>query len=257
MPRTVVCDQCSREIDVPGGGADSHVRCEHCQSWIAVPDEPDETEREKAEPVSPGRRKRRRRRPKARPVWPILLLISLVLFGLCGGSAGLFLWVGRPQWRQYDSPGGGFSVELPAAPNKDMKRHAGVRDAELMQAEGTILFARLEDYVVVYSEIDPAMLATKSDDEILQDAVDGMLADKAGTKLLHDKRVDVSGLPGREIGVSIPGDGEVLSRLVIAGTRLYVVAAGGRFSHYTDPRLRRYVDSFRIAGPVNRGNRWK
>lgn len=244
------------EIDVSEASPGMHVRCGYCESLVRVPElvEEDmpiaaEADPAKVEPISSDRPRRRRRpRPKPRKVWPILALVVLVLFGLCGGSAGLFAWATRPQWRQYDSPGGGFSVELPAAPRKDMSRLAGVKDNEGSLVEGTLLLGRLEDYAIVYGEIDPVLRRTKSDDQIIQDAVDAMVADKAGSRILHDVRVTVSNLPAREIGLAIPGDGQVLSRIVVAGTRFYIVAAGGRFASYNDPRLRRFIDSFRITG---------
>jgi DNA-directed RNA polymerase subunit RPC12/RpoP len=268
MMRTMTCDQCTMEFEVSNSSAGLHVRCQYCESWVVVPETPPadvedvpmaSAAPDLAEPVSPGRRSRRRRRPrpKSRSAWPIIALILLVIFGLCGGSAGLFFWAARPQWWQYDSPGGGFSVELPAAPNKDMKRLAGIKENEIVSVEGTLLLSRLEDYAIVYAEIDPTIRRNSTDDQVVQLALDGMIAETAGTKVLHDEWVTVTGWRAREVGLSIPGDGQALSRLVVAGTRLYVVAAGGRFASYNDPRLRRFIDSFRITGGANPAGRWK
>lgn len=249
MPRTMTCDQCSMDWAVSDASAGMHIRCEYCEAWVQVPESladgeadvpPAMVEPARAEPVSPDRpRKRRRPQPKPRSAWPLIAVILLSLFVLCGG---LFFWVERPEWRPYDSPGGDFSVELPAPPSTDMKRDIGIKGNERM--EGTILFSRLEEYVIVSVEIDPRR--TKTNDQIIEEGLQGLIANKTGTRIIHDVRVTISGLPAREVGVSIPGAGQMLSRLVVVGNRFHMVAAGGRFAKFDDPRLRRFVDSFLV-----------
>jgi hypothetical protein len=201
----------------------------------------------------PPRRRPRRRRPAPRPAgrgplfWVLMVFLGLTLVGVscCGG----LLWVARPQWRTYESAAGGFKCELPAAPRTDMARIAGVPNDPDVKIEGTILWGKLEEYSVVYAEIDPGKRQTTTDEALIDEAVTEAINDTPGTRKESERAVTVSGFPGKEVVFYHPDDGRALMRVVVADTRIYIVVAGGRFASADEPRVRRFINSFEITDP--------
>jgi predicted Zn finger-like uncharacterized protein len=261
------CPACGTTLRVDDESAGRAVRCGHCMAVVEAPAfaealpvaevEPGPP-RSVAEPVAPPPRPRPRPRKARRTSTRAWLLGSLlvcgVLFGLCCG--GVYLG-GQPKWRTHDSEAGGFRVELPAAPRADMAHWAGTKNDPNVKVEGTILFLRLEDYGVIYTDIDAAKRRVMTADAILDEAIAGMAGGLPGARVVRQAPVTVSGFPGREVVIDAPGHGTAVGRVVLAESRLYVVVSGGRFADPDGVRARRFLDSFEITDPQKLADRRK
>lgn len=223
--------------------------CDRCGAVLRVPDPPP--------PSDPdgGPRPRRRARPRPQPggcgkVWFWLLLLGFLTILGCGGLVGIVFVAGGPQWQEFKSGAGGYTVDLPAAPRPDMAaiaaNHGPLQPG--VTYEGTILVGRLEEYGIVYADIEPGVRAASTDAEILDNAVKAIVEDDPPVVVKASRPVTVSGCPGRELELQIEGQ-VMLARVVVARTRLYTVLAGGPLTKYGEPRLKRFVESFRVTDP--------
>jgi hypothetical protein len=180
----------------------------------------------------------------------VLALLGLVLLLGCGGIIGAVIWAGGPKWREYRSPAGGYTVDLPADPRPDMAqiaaKHGPVQPG--VTYEGTILLGRLEEYSVVYTDIAPDVRAANTDDRLLDLMTDGIKNAEPPARIRSSKNVTVSGYPGRELEIDAGGQ-HLLARVVVTRTRLYTVISGGPLTAANEPRVRRFVESFMLTNP--------
>jgi hypothetical protein len=80
----------------------------------------------------------------------------------------------------------------------------------------------------------------------LQTVRDGNVA---GNQLTSDRALTVDGHPAREY-VYDRGDGMIgVSRIIVVGGRLYNVAVNMAGGTADRPLTRRFIDSFKLAGP--------
>jgi hypothetical protein len=174
-----------------------------------------------------------------------LLLVGLLTAGACGGVFFLL----QPKWQTHQSVQGGFEVELPAEPRNDMEEivKADANKAQNVRIEGTILLLKLEEYSVVYAEIDDP-IRRLTDEKILDRAVKGLEDDDPGVELFRDVPMTVAGFPAREVSFSHADGGTYVGRIIVAETRLYILTAGGpNMDGDGNKRTKRFLDSFRIT----------
>ncbi len=260
-----VCPSCQSGLRVDEGTVGQVVRCGSCLATVRVPEVPPEPQweappaRSRAEPLSaPGERPRRplRRRPappvkKGRSALFWVLLVFLVLAILGAASCGGLVWMLQPKWQTHHSATGGFKVELPGPPRSDMRDLAKMNQDPDFQVEGTVLVFQGEGYGIMYREIEPAIRRAHSDERLMDEIVKGIERDHPDISVLRSSPTVVSGFPARELVLSHPVEGYSLWRVVVADTRLYLVFAGGRNAKVeTNPRIRRFLDSFEITDPV-------
>lgn len=268
-----VCPACQGTLRVGDEAAGRVVRCGSCMTTLRVPEQaPAAPEpppaRTAAEPVAPpvrerggspgefpdrppARRTRRRRAaPPPRSGRGVLFWL-LVVFGIgaffvvlaCGGLMLAF----APKWRTHHSDDGGFKVDLPADPVPNIDKQAKVRNQPNAHAEGTVLPLKLEQYVVFYWDFTPAERRGLSDDDILDEAMKGIRRDAPNLKEVQSRRVTVSGFDGREVEFEDRDGGRYYARLVVADTRLFIVAAGGPQAKKKTGDIARFLDSFAIT----------
>lgn len=173
-------------------------------------------------------------------------LFLLVIGGCCGG---LYLAVPDAKWQKHESAKGGFKVDLPAPARKDMDKMAGGVPDPNAPMEGTILFRRLQEYVVVYRDLPPHERQATTDKALMDAAVDGMKSSGEVDAVLSQKDIVVNGFPGREVEFSGKEGGHYTARVVIADGRLYMLVAGGKLADRNEPNVRRFLDSFEITDP--------
>ncbi len=170
-------------------------------------------------------------------------VIVFMGFGCCGG---VYLLLPGEEWQTHNSAAGGFSVELPAKPQSNMQL-PDQQPGENMKVEGTMLWKRVEEYVVIYADIPPARIRGASADTILDEAVRGMETQGEVRRVVRQENIKVSGFPGREIEFVGKDGGTYLSRVIVADSKLYVLVAGGRFTRPGNASIRRFMNSFKIT----------
>jgi predicted Zn finger-like uncharacterized protein len=267
------CPHCQTALRVNDAAAGRTVRCPRCSTTTrapAVTPEPDipyavpvsepgippPPVRSPAIPVAPpkvgvhGRPRRDTDQPRQGrgPLFWILAVLLVVGFVVVAGCGGLLVSLGNPRWRTHESAEGGFRVELPAAPRGDIARLARANPDPNVRAEGTILWGRFEEFAVCYAD-RPAGPAAQDDEAVLKEIIDQVPQTMPGARVVRHEPIVVSGCPGVEAVVEGGGVRSCLLRAVLAGPRLYVVIAGGRFADRDNPRVRRFVESFEVTDP--------
>jgi hypothetical protein len=212
-----------------------------------VPDEPRPFPPEDEYP----RRRRRRRPPPPSgrgPVFWILLTFGLIGLGSCACCGGVFLILPGAQWRTHNSIQGGFAVELPATPQRDMKI-PGVQPDPAMKVEGTILWSRGESFVIFYRDMLARDQRVETDDELLDAAVKEMQSERDFRRMIRNDRILISGFPARDLEFLATDGGTYGARLIVADSRYYALVGGGRFSRAGNANVRRFLTSFKVTDP--------
>jgi hypothetical protein len=170
--------------------------------------------------------------------------LLLGAFGCCGLAA---LVLPDPEWQTHDSQQGGFRVELPGEPRKDVERRFREQGLRLpgMKVEGTHLWTRAENYAIAYRDLPDGPRQT--DDQILDDEIKRVLGEPRQARPADP--IDVGGFPGREFEYRAKGGAVYRGRVILAGTRVYVLLAGGRFTEPDDENVRRFLESFEVTDP--------
>jgi hypothetical protein len=169
---------------------------------------------------------------------------------IVAGCSGMFYLI-QPKWYTHASEPGGFRVDLPAKPRLNIESWARTNTQPGAQIEGTYLLGNFEEYTVAFLEIDENQRAVFNDQVLIANAIRQFQNDSPGTILSRENSVMVSGFPGKEVIFTHPTGGAWLTRFVVAGSRLYVLTAGGaRMKVYGNDRARRFLDSFTITDPA-------
>jgi hypothetical protein len=273
------CPACRGTLRVEDSSAGRLIRCGGCMTTLRVPEAaaesaaPPEAQippRPEPEPYPPPddslfprraddddydrprpRRRRRRRPPPPSgrgAVFWILTIFGLIAVGSCACCGGVFLLLPDAKWRTHESKEGGFKVELPAAPKKELPI-PGMKADPNMKVEGTMLWRRGEFYAVMYWDIPPAAARVETDKKLLDAAVKAMETDPEVRRVVRDVPITVSDFAGREVEYVATDGGTYIGRFVIADSRLYGVVGGGRFVHPGNANVRRFLDSFAVTDP--------
>ncbi len=203
----------------------------------------------------PDRRPRRRRRrppaPSGRgPLFWVVVIFGVLMLGACACCGGGYLILPGENWRRYESPAGGFAVDVPGPMKQDMPL-PGMKPDPNVKVEGLILWKRGEFYVVTYADLPPVGLR-EPPEALIEGALREMKADRGLKRIVREDRITVSGFPGREIEYVYEDNGTYVARLVVTDRRIYVALGGGRFVGPGNANIRRFLDSFAITGPAGR-----
>jgi hypothetical protein len=271
------CPACGGALRVRDAAVGRVVRCGGCMTLLRVPDAPPTPDPEStafpggepeparpAPPPAPESLFPDLGEPPPRPVrdtrfWLTVTAATLLLgaFGCCGLAAFI---LPDPEWREHESRPGGFRVELPGEPRRDMERRfreQGLRLQRMKAVEGTHLWARAENYAVAYRDLPDAPRGAprwvvpqwdvQTNDEILDAQVRELLGDLR--QVGRAEQIDAGGFPGREFEYQARSGAVYTGRVVLAGARVYVLLAGGRFTEPGDGNVRRFLESFEITDP--------
>lgn len=243
------CPACGAGLVAGDRLAGDVMPCDRCGATLRIPDPPPLRDTDSPRP----RRRRGAPTPQSGGCGRVafwLVVLGFVMILGCGGLVGLVYVVAGPNWQEFRSAAGGYTVELPAAPRPDMaefaKQHGPVPPG--VTHEGTVLVGRLEEYSIVFTDLDPNVRATNTDAEILDSALKGLRDDDPPATVRASRPVTVSGCAALEVELEAEGQ-EVLVRIVVARTRLYTVIGGGPLTKRGEPRIRRFIDSFRVTDP--------
>lgn len=185
--------------------------------------------------------------------WLAISLIGITL-GLCVCCGLVATLVPEPDWQTFESPQGGYSVDLPAEPRDDMANRIRLtqrREFQEAVVEGTTLWTRAENFSVAYWDIPSTRqrARVKTDEQLLDDVIRWATNDPEVRVVLRRESMEVSGFPAKEFEYQTRKQGTITGRVVIADSRAYLLIAGGRFARPESELVRQFLDSFAITDP--------
>lgn len=154
-------------------------------------------------------------------------------------------------WQKVDRSGDGFKVELPGDVKQiQVPAYGGSSGPEPV----SMIFANPDEettFSVAWADNPPvALVGGPAPDRILEMAQDGALA-RTQTSPLITAATSAQGFPARDFAAENSGGGVMSSRLIYAGTRLYMlVAAFPSAGARRDPDVTRFFNSFTILPPA-------
>jgi len=181
------------------------------------------------------------------------LLVPLLASWLVGGYPAVqsvraepLVQTVQPEWKEFSSPEGGFSVLMPVPPTQ--KRQS--TNSSTLSLDSNVFTASLEEGKVIYS------VAYTNFPEELAEFPPNLLLDSLSNRFTNDKKIKLISLqnisfgkyPGKEFKFEAPGEIIVNHRTYIAEKRLYQLTAEipkareSALSNDTD----RFLNSFRL-----------
>lgn len=163
--------------------------------------------------------------------------------GLLGGLGGAPL-----DWRQVDEAAQGFRIEMPGDPKQvvvQANNEAGSTEPISMlmvkpDSERT--------YAIAWAEKPPvSRMNDLIPDKTLDQARDGALV-RTSTTLVSEVRSNPQGFPGRDIVAHNAGGGVLKTRLIYAGSKLYMlIATSPSAAALHEEDVMHFFNSFAIA----------
>jgi hypothetical protein len=127
------------------------------------------------------------------------------------------------QAETYNSTGGKYEVNVPAAPMKSTKEAATPLGKMKMHAAAGALNAS-SMFVIVHADLPPIVLALGKPDDFLSSSASGVAAGLKA-KVISTTKINLGTAPGREVLAELPGGTSVARvRVYIANGKMYQVA---------------------------------
>jgi hypothetical protein len=160
----------------------------------------------------------------------LLAILQLSLLAGCSSSP----------WKEYKSPDGKFSVQLPGVPAVDPEPDGGQKVSANLKGDRDLLFTiRYKDF--------PAPIAAAEFEQMAGFARDG-LAKREGNRLLEEKAVTTGKYPGKELRVALGQFDDVsISHLFAVGKRYYSLTAIVPKQKASSAEVVRFFDSFQVS----------
>jgi hypothetical protein len=152
-------------------------------------------------------------------------------------------------WRSFAPKDDAFTVALPFAPmEKKQQLKApegdGMIDVSLYLCEGAKVGMNEGTLVVGVSEYPPA-LVQGGEEKRLKHARDGAVQNAKG-KLFHERKIALTGYPGRELWIEIGEERAIHMRLFAVKQRLYQTMALGTKDFIESKEAAAFMDSFKL-----------
>lgn len=169
--------------------------------------------------------------------WILFVLVLPVLQGRSSTAVDT--------WQSFASTEGRFTVLMPGTPQP--------RTQNVSTPAGNITFYahfwedRSAAYGVAYSDFPQGLIQSANVEALLNGARDGAAANVSGT-LVSERRIGLSGHPGREIEIRISG-GIVKARIYLVGSRLYQLIVVEQSGTESSANQARFFDSFQLSAP--------
>lgn len=180
-----------------------------------------------------------------RASWSCLLVV--LLLGACAGTGQPAATpTPAPQWETFHSDEGGFSVLLPAAPEKqlwsDDQSYGGVYTATYQGMTYTVIFN-----ILAANQLPSDQLLLNLRDEH---------AAELKAKLLSSNAIDFNGYPGLAYSLdapkskALPEGAVVQGRIYHVNDRVYIVYHMGAKRNSLLPDIKKYLGSLKVDGMV-------
>jgi hypothetical protein len=165
--------------------------------------------------------------------WRAVLVAGVLIASAAGAAA---------EWKTFTSAEDGFSADFPAEPQ--------FRDIAEMKGEAMVFFhdyralTEAGVFLVDVVRFTPAVRAVRTDDELLDIAVDGVAG--GDCEASEPREASAAGGIADEVTFRCPDDLTMRARFHIADEWLYQVGAGGGPGVAVGPDAVRFLDSFRL-----------
>jgi hypothetical protein len=126
------------------------------------------------------------------------------------------------------------------------------------EIEGTRIWARGEDYAVLYKDIGPAKERKGNDDDVFKSAEEDLKL--AGFHISGNfNPLEMDGFPAREYRIPNAGGAIVAVRMIVAGSRMYILIAGGGPNPPEEQNVQRFFNSFTVTDKKirNEADSWR
>jgi hypothetical protein len=166
----------------------------------------------------------------------------------------LFLLTGcidvKPNWREYTSKDGRYSIQMPGAPRETQKEATlpPPFSGQLTVQMATVDLGNKAGYAVMYNDYPAAIMAQPiGTDQRLEGAVKGGVNAVKGT-IVQQKSISLNGYPGREVQISSGDKKQVRTRIYLVKSRLYQVHVIGRdAATITSADADKFFNSFKLT----------
>ncbi len=160
---------------------------------------------------------------------------------------GLALVIGQTappaSWRVFHSKEQGFTVSAPNSPREktqQLKLENGAADLSLFVWDG------LADVTLIVGVTQfPQQAAEGNEEKRLKNAREGAVENSKG-KLIHERKIALAGIPGRELWIGTDNDGMVHARFYAVKDRLFQTIAIGPKTAVETKEVDAFLDSFRL-----------
>ncbi len=149
----------------------------------------------------------------------------------------------RAGWKAFVSKEGRFQVQMPTAPAEQKQRvktATGQVEVHLFLAEGSAA-----TFVLSYSDFPANEVKAGDEAKRLDFARDGAVSSARG-KLRSERKIDLDGVPGRELVIDGASDTVLKVRVYAAERRLYQLMAVGPGAILGSKESAAFLDSFRL-----------
>jgi hypothetical protein len=176
--------------------------------------------------------------------WALLIAFVVTLTG-----ERTLLTLGQPNWQEYRSQVGRYSILMPGRP----KEQTQVVDSAVGSLDMRI--ASYEDrsgaYMVMYVDYPENLIHSGQADDILDRAAQGAVT-TVKAKLTRQQDFPLGAIPGREIGFDAPAQGtqpatRVKVRYFLADNRLYQVMVVAQQNQGLPADTQKFLDSFQLS----------
>jgi hypothetical protein len=168
------------------------------------------------------------------------LVLSALLAGILVAIAPS---VAAAEWQPFSAGEDGFSAEFPVEP--------AFRDVAEMKSEAIVFFhdyravTEAGVFLVDVVRFTPAVRAARTDDELLDIAVDAVAGNDCEAS--EPREVQAAASIAHEATFRCPDELTMRARFRIADEWLYQVGAGGGPGFADGPDAARFIDSFRLV----------
>lgn len=197
------------------------------------------------------RQRVRRRRKKGGSGLLVGLLVGagvLVLVGIVG-VVGTFVWLrALPDWREFTSAEGQFSVALPGTPvDKPRKAATAVGQVDYHSYELELPRQGMS-FAIAYFDF-PVPVVSQQQLNLAFESRRKQVLEAASGKVAREETITLNGHPGRDIEFTIPDKpGRGYVRMLFVKPRMYLLLLDGPRVGVDSPEAKRFFESFRVTG---------
>ena len=174
------------------------------------------------------------------------ILAGIFIVTLSGGLA--LLNVSRPNWQEYRSQAGRYSVLMPGKPKEQtqsVNSAVGTLDMHIASYED-----RSGAYLIMYTDYPADLVNLDRADAMLDGGARGAVENVNGN-LIQQQDFPLGNIPGREIEFNAPAQGaqpatRVKVRYFLVNNRMYQVMVVAQQSQGLPVDTQKYLDSFKL-----------